>query len=117
MLVNESEVWIEHPEYYVEVSSHGYYRSILQKPKIIKSGGTTNCHIYPRATVICRRTGKKCTRYVHRLIASAFYPVYNQDKLQVDHIDGVRTNNTVTNLQFVTASDNNTRSLKRKHNK
>ena len=44
--------------------------------------------------------------YVHRLVALTFIP--NPDnKPFVDHIDGDKGNNNVTNLRWVTASENN----------
>lgn len=40
---------------------------------------------------------------VHRLVASAFIGV---SELQVNHIDGIKTNNNINNLEYVTASEN-----------
>ena len=42
---------------------------------------------------------------VHRLVAMAFLPDYSDD-LFVDHIDGNRSNNDVSNLRMVTRSGN-----------
>jgi hypothetical protein len=42
---------------------------------------------------------------VHRLVAMAFLPEYSED-LFVDHIDGNRSNNDVSNLRMVTRSGN-----------
>lgn len=44
--------------------------------------------------------------YVHRLVALMFIPNPNQLP-SVNHIDGDKTNNKVTNLEWVTIADNN----------
>lgn len=44
---------------------------------------------------------------VHRLVAIAFIDGYAEGKV-VDHIDGDKTNNSVSNLRWVTQSVNNT---------
>lgn len=42
---------------------------------------------------------------IHRLVASAFIP-NDQDKEQVNHKDGNKSNNNVSNLEWVTQSEN-----------
>ena len=43
--------------------------------------------------------------YLHRLIASLFLPTYSNE-LQVNHLDGIKTNNSVCNLEMCTNSEN-----------
>jgi hypothetical protein len=49
--------------------------------------------------------GRGRRKYLHRLVAEAFIPNPDQ-KPYVDHVDGDRKNNTVTNLRWVTAQEN-----------
>ena len=43
---------------------------------------------------------------VHRLILETFCPNENSDKLQVNHKDGDKTNNHISNLEWVTCKQN-----------
>ncbi len=54
--------------------------------------------------------GKKKNKRVHRLVAEAYIP--NPEGLSsVDHIDEDKSNNHVSNLQWLTATANNVRSV------
>jgi hypothetical protein len=96
------ELWApvrEFPEHY-EISSHGQLRrkksGKLRKPQAIKGG-------YVLATMSVN--GKIFGRYVHRLVVDAFLGPIALG-LEVNHKDGVKTNNGVANLEVVTTSEN-----------
>lgn len=65
------------------------------------------------------KDGKYTNKYVHRLVAECFLPRMG-DCEEVNHIDGVKLNNTVDNLEWSNRSLNNkhkTRVLKSYHGK
>ena len=51
--------------------------------------------------------GNKCfQKYAHRMVAESFIPNSDGSKKFVNHLDGNRTNNIVTNLSWCTSSEN-----------
>lgn len=50
--------------------------------------------------------GKKKTFRVHRLVMMAFHPIQNMNDMEVNHMDGNKQNNALSNLQWRTASEN-----------
>lgn len=71
------------------------------KPKIIQGGMYPNGYRF----VSLRKNGKNETKMVHRLVAEAFIP--NPENLPVvNHIDGNKENNSVSNLEWCTQRDN-----------
>ena len=103
------EVWksIKDYEGLYEVSSLGRVKSLgndkTRKEKILSSGISSGG--YP-VVVLCKNNSKK-TRTVHQLVAEVFLGhIPNGMKLVVDHINDIRNDNRLENLQIVTTREN-----------
>lgn len=98
-----NEIWkeiLEFPNY--EVSNLGRIRN--KKTGLIrKQHKGKTCIGYWNIMLWSKNKSKNCL--VHRLVANAFIP-NPLNKPQVNHIDGNRENNCVTNLEWVTVSEN-----------
>jgi hypothetical protein len=69
-------------------------RDMLRRRPFVKANGYLSCSM-PRGKL-----------YVHRAVATAFVP--NPDgKSEVNHLNGVKTDNRKENLEWVTHSENN----------
>lgn len=51
--------------------------------------------------------GKRVTKYIHRIVAETFLPLPEHSNYEIDHIDGCRTNNKLSNLRWLSSGDNN----------
>ena len=96
------EQWreIENYEDYL-ISDQGrvfsYKRSIFLKPANNGSG-----YLF----VVLHKNGIGKSHTIHRLVATAFI-LNPENKFTVNHIDGCKTNNLVSNLEWNTYSENN----------
>ena len=43
---------------------------------------------------------------MHRAVLETFNPIENEECYVVDHIDGIKTNNSLENLRWLTIEDN-----------
>ena len=102
-----NEIWIAIPNTNTpyEVSSFGRVRNASAGGKVLKPYMTGKFPPYPTVQI----DGKN--KKIHRLVAEAFIP--NPNNLpQVNHIDGDKTNNFVSNLEWVTNRENVNHALK-----
>ena len=101
------EIWKKIPSYSrYEASSKGRLRSTNYKnsgkTKVLKPA--TGKDGYPQ-TMLQRDDGKYLSKKVHWFVTLTFYGE-REEGLTVDHIDGNKQNNDITNLEYVTRSVN-----------
>lgn len=99
------EIWKDIPDFEgYQVSNLGRIKSFKYDKingKIIKTherNGYVLCSLY--------RQGKSKTKGVHRLMMETFNPVPNMENLTVNHIDHIRNNNVLSNLEWLTWEEN-----------
>lgn len=88
-------------EGYYKISKNGTVYSMINGGKAMTNQMGKVGYWY----VKLRRNGKRFHCNIHRALAIAFIP-NPKNKPQVNHIDGNRGNNSLENLEWVTASEN-----------
>lgn len=97
------EIWrpVNGTDGMLEISSEGRIKSNLRDGRILKQQIDKKGYHRLRVTLNRVKMGFK----VHRMVAEAFIP--NPENLpQVNHIDGNKDNNSVSNLEWVSNRDN-----------
>lgn len=113
------EIWkpVKEFEDEYEISNFGRLISKKQKePKIIKGFIEKSGYIHVVLTKM--RNGKNIKRRstrIHRLVAEAFLPNPNNYS-EINHIDMIKTNNVVSNLEWCTRKYNQNEAFKQKPN-
>ena len=78
-----------------------------KEPKTLKAH--KDKYGYPTVT-LCKE-GKRTQRTIHSLVADAFV-TGKKEGLQIDHINGIKTDNRAVNLEWVTPKENTLRSVR-----
>ncbi len=101
-----TQTWKAIPGYegQYEITNSGLVKRLYKnnvKSKII-STRINNCgYIEVRLS----KNSKSTTKFLHSLLAQTFIPNVN-NRLEVNHINGIKTDNHLTNLEWVTHSEN-----------
>lgn len=89
------------PDYIV--CSNGSIISEKRGSRKVLTGGRTGEDGYN--SVSLRHNGRQEQKLIHRLVAENFIPI-EDGKFQVNHIDGNKLNNDVSNLEWVSPKEN-----------
>ena len=108
------EEWkdIEGYEGLYQISNFGRVKSFHgEKERILTPRSNKGGHFYPRVALY--KNGKAYSAKIHRLVGKAFI-LNTENRPQLNHRNGDRTDCSVGNLEWVTASENQKHAYKLK---
>lgn len=98
----ENETWKEYRDSGYFISTCGRVKS--KRNGDIKALSQRNKNTYVEIQIRIKNESKSFK--IHRLVAELFIPNNDLQKIEVDHINGDKSNNHVNNLQWITPDDN-----------
>lgn len=103
----EQEIWKDIPDFETyQVSNLGQVRN-KKRDRLLTAHPSARGYMH----VGLYKDDKRINVYVHRLVAAAFLE-RGDENLEVNHIDGDKSNNRVDNLEWCTRSDNTKHAFK-----
>jgi hypothetical protein len=96
---------------------HGFPRYEVNKNGVLRNrqtGKILSTHLNKKGYVVCdlyTEPHVKTSRTIHRVLMTTFCPVPDMENLQVNHKDGVKTNNSLDNLEWCTNQENMTHGI------
>ena len=103
------QIWKDIPDYegYYQVSNLGQVRTFQQSSdftdwKILKPTMDKDCYL----SVTLTKNGERKAYKIHRLVISTFSPITDEEKLEVNHINEIRYDNRLENLEWITHKEN-----------
>lgn len=106
--IEDVEEWkiIENTGDKFEISSFGNIRRTNTGKSLLQNYNHNGYSKYPIVFIEPSGRHHKVNRYIHRLVAIAFLSIYDYSGLEVNHIDGDKSNNHYKNLEWRSKKDN-----------
>tara|TARA_R110002073_G_scaffold275180_1_gene438716 strand:- start:1843 stop:2346 length:504 start_codon:yes stop_codon:yes gene_type:complete len=108
------EIWkdVKGYEKHYKVSNLGRVKSIkFNKEKVLSKTKLSNGYL----KVLLCKNGKSKTKTVHSLVAESFLNHKSNIYIVVDHINNIKTDNKLSNLQIISQRENSSKDRKNKY--